>query len=163
MPLGAMIAREDLADAFFGPPGSGLEFSHGHTFSGHPVACAAGIAVIDEIVENGLDRKAQRLGEYLAGKLEALKELGVVREVRGKGLLRGVELVRDTATNEPFPELGKALKRTAYRNGLIMRIDPHWFALAPALIAEESDIDELIALVEKSLREALELAGKKRT
>ncbi len=66
-----------------------------------------------------------------------------------------MELVKDTKTNEPFPELGNALKKTALKNGLIMRIDPNWFAVAPALIAGEADIDEMFALIEKSLTEAL--------
>ena len=57
-----------------------------------------------------------------------------MREIRGKGVLRGVELT---------PELGTALKRTALENGIILRIDPSWFAVAPPLIAEESDIDEM--------------------
>ena len=160
IPLGAMIAREDLADAFDGSAEDGLEFAHGHTFAGNPLACAAGIAVIDEIVENQLDEKADRLGDYLAGKLENLKSYGVVREVRGKGVLRGVELVKDTDTMEPFNELGLALKKTSIENGLILRINPNWFAVSPALIADEQDIDEMCDLIEKSLEEALRLVGR---
>ncbi len=79
----------------------------------------------------------------------------MVREVRGKGILLGVELVRNTQTMEPFPELGQALKKTALRNGLILRIDPTWFAVAPPLVAEESDLDEMCCLIEKSLQDAL--------
>ena len=156
VPMGAMIAREDWADAFWGPAESGIQFAHGNTFAGNPLACAAGIAVIDEIVEKKLCEKAVRLGEHLAAKLEGLKRHDVVREVRGKGILRGVELVRDTTSLAPFPELGNALKKTALRNGLIMRVDPGWFAVAPPLVAEESDIDEMCGLIEKSLVEALE-------
>jgi adenosylmethionine-8-amino-7-oxononanoate aminotransferase len=155
MPLGAMIARADMADAFFGPEDAEIHFAHGHTFAGNPLASAVGIAVIDELVENQLDKKAQILGEYLAGKLERLKKFGVIREVRGRGALRGVELVKDTKSMEPFNELGLALKKTSLRNGLIMRINPNWFAVAPALIAEQSDIDEMVSLIEKSLKEAL--------
>lgn len=59
---------------------------------------------------------------------------------------------------EPYPELGNALKQTALQNGLIMRIDPTWFAVAPALIAEESDLDEMCDLIEKSLSQALGIA-----
>jgi len=157
IPLGAMIARADMAEAFEGPPDKGMEFVHGHTFAGNPLACAAGIAVIDEIIEKQLDKKARKLGAYLRNKLETLKDLGVVREVRGKGVFLGVELVKDTATNEPFPELGKALKITALGNGLIMRIDPTWFAVSPALIAEEPDIDEMVELIRKSLKDALNM------
>ena len=110
-------------------------------------------------MESRLDAKAQVLGDYLAGKLEGLKRHGVVREVRGKGLLRGVELVRDPHSLAPFPELGRALKQTALQNGLILRVDPTWFAVAPALIAEKDDIDELVELIERSLLAALEMVG----
>jgi adenosylmethionine-8-amino-7-oxononanoate aminotransferase len=159
IPLGAMIAREDMGEVFLGPAEQEVSFAHGHTFAGNPLACAVGLAVLDEIVENKLDEKARVMGDYLATKLEGLKQYGVVREVRGKGLLRGVELVRDTESLQPFPELGRSLKRTALNNGLIMRIDPTWFAVAPALIAEHSDIDELVDLVERSLLDALEQVG----
>jgi adenosylmethionine-8-amino-7-oxononanoate aminotransferase len=155
IPLGAMIAREDMGDAFFGAAEEGVHFAHGHTFAGNPLACAVGIAVIDEILEKRLDEKAVRLGDYLAAKLACLKKFGVVREVRGKGILRGVEFVKDTRTMQPFPELGAALKRTAVQNGIIMRVDPTWFAVCPPLIAEEADIDEMYELVEKSIADAL--------
>jgi adenosylmethionine-8-amino-7-oxononanoate aminotransferase len=56
----------------------------------------------------------------------------------------------------PYPELGTALKKTALKNGLILRVDPSWFAVAPALIAEESDLDEMCQLIEKSLVDALD-------
>lgn len=157
IPLGAMIAREDMADAFFGPPEAGVQFAHGHTFAGNPLACAVGMAVVDEMLERRLEEKAVRLGDYLASRLECLKKFGVVREVRGKGVLRGVELVKDTRTMEPFPALGKALKRTSIENGIILRADPTWFAVCPPLIAEESDLDEMCSLVEKSFADALAL------
>lgn len=155
MPLGAMMVREGMGAAFRGPAEDGLNFAHGHTYAGNPLACAVGMAVIDEIEEKNLCQNAQVLGEYLAAKLEELKKYGVVREVRGRGLIRGVELVRDAETLEPFPELGQALKKTALENGLVMRIDPNWFAVAPALVANKDDIDEMCALIEKSLKEAL--------
>jgi len=156
IPLGAMITKEDMGHAFYGEVEDEINFAHGHTFAGNPLACAVGIAVIDEIQQGKLDQKAQNLGDYLAGKLQKLTRYGVVREVRGKGLLLGVELVKDTETMAPYPERGQALKRTTLQNGLILRIDPSWFAVAPALIATESDIDELGDLIEKSLVDALE-------
>jgi adenosylmethionine-8-amino-7-oxononanoate aminotransferase len=156
IPLGAMMAREDMAEAFQGRPEENLHFAHGHTFAGNPLACAVGLAVIDEIVEKDLCGKAKRLGEYLRIKLADLKKYGVVREIRGRGVLLGVELVKDTNSMEPFPELGKELKRTALEHGLILRVDPTWFAVAPPLIAEEADIDEMCALIDASLRTAME-------
>lgn len=158
-PLGAMIAREDMGDAFWGPAEAEVNFAHGHTFASNPLACAVGVAVIDELVSQGLAEKARESGAYLAEKLKTLKEYGVVREVRGRGLLLGVEFVKDTNSNTPFPELGRALKQTAINNGLIMRIDPNWFAVAPALIAEKAELDELFDLINRSLLEALEKVG----
>ena len=162
MPIGAMIAREDMADAFWGKAEDDVQFAHGHTFAGNPMACAVGMAVLDEMVENGLAEKAREMGEYLAAKLEELKKYGVVREVRGKGILRGVELVKSTQTREPYPELGNALKQTALDNGLILRVDPTWFAVAPALTASRSEIDEMCSLIELSLRQALEAVSNRK-
>lgn len=159
IPMGAMIAREEMGDVFFGRVEDEVNFAHGHTFAANPLACAVGIAVLDEIQENHWDQNAQVMGDYLAGKLEGLKKHGVIREVRGKGLLRGVELCKDPETKTPFPELGHALKKTALNNGLIMRVDPNWFAVAPALIVQKDQIDELCELIERSLLDALEMVS----
>ena len=156
VPLGAMIAREDMADAFAGRSEENLYFAHGHTFAGNPLACAVGLAVISEIVEKDLCAKARILGAYLRDRLECLKKFGVVREVRGRGILLGVELVRDTKSMQSFPELGRELKKTALEHGLILRIDPSWFAVAPPLIAETRDLDEMCDLIERSLKTALD-------
>jgi len=159
LPIGAMIAREDMAEVFWGTAADDVQFAHGHTFAGNPLACAVGIAAIDEIVTSQLDVRARYMGEYLRGRLAGLAKYGVVREVRGQGILLGVELVKDTRTMEPFPELGMALKKTALKNGLILRIDPSWFALAPALIATDAQLDEMCDLIEQSLVQALEEVG----
>lgn len=158
IPLGAMMASERMGNAFFGPVEAEVNFAHGHTFAGNPLGAAVGIAVIDTLIEEKLPQKALATGDYLASKLEGLKRHGIVREVRGRGMLRGVEFMRGE-DHGPFPELGMALKKTALRNGLIMRIDPNWFAVAPALTAEQSDIDELVDLIERSVLDALELVG----
>lgn len=162
IPVGAMMAREDMADTFYGPIEDNVEFAHGHTYAGNPLSCAAGIAVINEILEKDLTKKAQKNGDYLVEKLKGLQKYGIIREIRGKGVLRGVELVEDTSTMKPFPsdkKLGTALKKTALANGLIMRIEHDWFAVAPPLIAGESDLDEMYELIDKSLKDAIELVG----
>ena len=155
IPLGAMIAREDMAEAFKGDPAAGLNFAHGHTYAGSPVGCAAGLAVINEIVEKDLAARAGKMGAYLAEKLEGLKKYGVVREIRGRGLIRGVEFVKNTNGLQPFPELGMALKKTALQNGLIIRVDPTWFAVVPALVISKDEVDEMCELIDRSLQEAL--------
>ncbi len=71
-------------------------------------------------------------------------------------MIRGVELVKDTAGMEPFPELGTALKKTALEKGLILRVDPTWFAVVPALVISREEVDEMCDLIERSLLAALE-------
>jgi adenosylmethionine-8-amino-7-oxononanoate aminotransferase len=156
IPLGAMIARADMAEAFQGTAEEGVHFAHGHTFAGNPLACAVGLAVIAEIIEKDLCAKAAYLGDYLRSKLNCLKKYGVVREIRGKGVLLGVEFVKDTKSMLPFPELGKHFKLASLENGLILRADPNWFAVAPPLIADEHDIDEMFSLIDTSLQTALD-------
>ena len=158
IPSGALMVREDLAECFYGRPEEEIQFFHGHTYAANPLAAAAGIAVIDELVEKRLPEKARSLGRHLRQRLEGLKDTGVVREVRGMGVLLGVELVEDAHTNAPFPpgrKLGDALKATALENGLILRVDPDWFAVCPPLIAEERDLDEMCALIRASLEAAI--------
>jgi len=163
IPIGSMMAREDYAGAFYGK--QGLEFGHGHTYANNALASAVGIAVINELQEQKLPQKARRIGAYLEKKLEEMKKkYGVIREIRGKAMLRGIELVQDIDTLKPFPKenkLGDALKKTAVKNGLILRTSSDWFSVAPPLIAEESDIEEMCSLIDKSLKDALNIVNNR--
>ena len=152
IPLGSMIARTEMAEAFQGPIGSQRNFSHGHTFAGNPLACAAGIAVLKEIEDQDLCAAAWRRGAHLAGRLRELEKTGLVTGLRGRGMLLGMDFT--------IPGLGRALKKTALRNGLILRIDRDWFAIAPPLIATEADLDEMCALLARSLADAAQLAAE---
>ncbi len=145
-PLSAMIASDRLAKAFWGEPEEGIEFSHGHTFGGNPLSCAAGIAAITELVECKVPARARETGEYLAQRLEGLRKFGIVGEVRGKGMLRGVEITRP---------LGRQIGKRALELGLIVRSDPDWFALAPALIIGREDLDRMLEILEQAIAEVV--------
>jgi adenosylmethionine-8-amino-7-oxononanoate aminotransferase len=122
------------------------------------VAAAAGLASVREIVERKLPENARAMGAYLVQKLEALRPLGIVGDIRGKGLMLGVELVADPATKRPFPpetQLGLRIGKRALANGLLLRFDPHWFAFGPPLIVTEADIDQMVDILELSMREVL--------
>ena len=154
IPMGAMIVRQSIADAFLGRPERNLQFAHGNTFAGNPLASAVGLAVLDTIEREGLCERAQKLGDSLFERLTSLKRYGVIREVRGRGVLRGVEFMKEGKPDEPFPELGTVLKRAAIENGVILRVDPNWFAVSPALTCSEPDLDEMFDLIEKSFDQA---------
>lgn len=164
LPLGCMMASDAMAKAFEGPASEEKFFMHGHTYANFPLGSALATEVINTIEEDHLIDHARVIGAKLRNGLEGLKKYGCIREVRGKGMLIGVELVEDPVTNKPFPKdnkLGIALKTTTLQNGLVMRIDPDWFAIAPPLITTEEQADELLELIEKSLKDALEMVSKK--
>src|SRR5580700_9212206 len=103
-PISAMICRRPIAEAFWGPIAENPGFVEGHTFEGNPISCAAGLAVLREILEQDLCGNARKQGEHLrAGFVQLARKYGVIGDVRGKGLLQGIEFVRDPATRTPFP------------------------------------------------------------
>jgi adenosylmethionine-8-amino-7-oxononanoate aminotransferase len=158
-PLSAMICRKPIADAFWGPAETNPGFVEGHTFEGNPISCAAGIAVLREILENDLCTNARRMGDRLrAGFQEMADKYGIVGDIRGKGLLQGIELVKDVKTKERFPAtpgIGVRIGRQALKNGLLCRFDPHWLAFGPALNVTEGQLGEMLAVLDRSTSEVL--------
>ena len=138
-------------------------FAHGHTYVGHPTACAAGVAVARVIEEQDLLSNVNTIGDYLrAGLCDAFSEHPYVGDIRGRGLFIGIELVTDRATKEPpKAELGLPLKlrNTAMENGLICypaggtadRRDGVHIMLAPPFIYTEAHADELVEKITKTL------------
>lgn len=158
-PISAMICTRQIADTFWGPISENPGFVEGHTFEGNPISCAAGIAVLREILENDLCGNARRQGERLRKGFERLaRKHGVIGDIRGKGLLQGIEFVRDVKTKEQFPtSMGFGLKvgRRALANGLLTRFDPHWLAFGPALVVTSEQLDEMLDVLDRSIGEVL--------
>jgi adenosylmethionine-8-amino-7-oxononanoate aminotransferase len=158
-PLSAMICRAPIADAFWGPVAENPGFVEGHTFEGNPISCAAGIAVLREILERDLCRNARaRGGELRAGFERLAAKYGVIGDVRGKGLLQGIEFVSDVKTKAQFPtQVGFGLRvgRRALANGLLCRFDPHWLAFGPPLVTTSEQLGEMLAVLDRSLGEVL--------
>jgi adenosylmethionine-8-amino-7-oxononanoate aminotransferase len=156
-PVSALICRQPIADAFWGPIEENPGFVEGHTFEGNPISCAAGIAVLREILERDLCANVRKQGERLRAGFQRLADkYGVIGDIRGKGLLQGIEFVRNTKTKERFPGgIGVKIGRRALENGLLCRFDPHWLAFGPALISTGEQIDEMVALLDRSMGEVL--------
>jgi len=151
-PIGAMLCTADIYDTIAG--GSGF-FQHGHTCLGHPVAAAGGLAVLSALIERDLVARVREQGARLWARLdERLGPHPHVGDIRGRGLLLGIELVRDRETKAPFdPARGVAgnIKRAAFAAGLICypmagtidgRSGDH-VLLAPPFIITDAQIDEL--------------------
>jgi adenosylmethionine-8-amino-7-oxononanoate aminotransferase len=156
-PLSALICRRPIADTFWGPIAENPGFVEGHTFEGNPISCAAGLAVLQEIVDHDLCANARLQGARLRAGLEGLADrYPVIGDVRGKGLFQGIEFVRNRSSREPFPAklaFGVRVGRRALENGLLCRFDPHWLALGPPLISTAEQIDEILAILDRSLQE----------
>jgi adenosylmethionine-8-amino-7-oxononanoate aminotransferase len=157
-PLSAMICRRGIADAFWGPIEENPGFVEGHTFEGNPISCAAGIAVLEEILERDLLANARAQGDRLRLGFEGLaRKHGVIGDIRGKGLFQAIEFVRDPATKERLPDnFGVKVGRRALELGLLCRFDPHWIAFGPPLVSTAEQIDEMVALLDRSLGEVLD-------
>jgi len=151
VPLGAVLARGDLVDAVLaeGP------FAHGFTYAGNPLACAAGLAVIEEIERQGMMANSLTIGALLKARLTALMDrFAVIGDVRGMGLLMAFELVADRVTKEPLPPALAAYDRLteqAYARGLIVypRRSRGGYAgdhilIAPPMITTPAQVDEIM-------------------
>jgi len=156
-PLSAILCRRPIADAFWGPVDRNPGLVEGHTFEGHPPACAAALAVLDEIEERKLLENARAQGQRLRAGLEDLaRRVGVIGDVRGKGLFHGVEFVRDRETRAPFADnaaFGVQVGRRALAKGVLFRFDPHWVAFGPPLIVTAAEIDRILEVLEECIRE----------
>lgn len=146
-PMGACIAREEIMDW---PPGA-----HENTLGGNPVICSASIAVIDVIKEERLLENAEKQGEYLMKRLREFQEdHEIIGDVRGKGLMIGVELVRDRRTKEPARKERDIIVDEAFRRGLmLLGASKSSLRLAPPLIIGREEIDIAVEIMEEVIRE----------
>jgi len=165
-PMGAITFRDKVEQAFWGG-GSDRAFSHGHTFGGNPLSSTATLASIEEIRERDLVTNAREMGGYLRAELEKLKNsdtLGnIIGDIRGKGLMIGVEFIKNHETKESFDiPFGKEVEKILIQKGLILRCDPNWIAFAPPLIVTKEELDQMIRIFVEGVEETLEKvkAGK---
>ncbi|MGH9798198.1 MAG: aspartate aminotransferase family protein, partial [Candidatus Polarisedimenticolia bacterium] len=159
-PLGAVIARGFVADAI--ARGRGF-FEHGFTYSANPLSAAVGIAVLDYLERHKLIRRAARMGKVLGSKLGTLRRHPIVGDVRGMGMMWGVEIVKDRRTREPFPPSRKTARRlyeACLEEGLLIYPgsgtregqDGDHFIVSPPFSISAAEIDDLIARLERGLR-----------
>ncbi|MEQ8877065.1 MAG: aspartate aminotransferase family protein [Phycisphaerales bacterium] len=166
MPLGAVIAQEEIVEAVLGHGG----FIHGFTYAGNPLACAAGLAVIEEIERQDMMENALDVGTQLGHRLRALmNRYPNIGDVRGMGMLQAFELVSDRSTMAPLPKELNAhdrLVEVAYDEGLIIYsrrtrggYSGDHFIVAPPMITTVGQVDELIEKLTRALDRFCDEAG----
>ena len=149
VPMGAVLATKDIHDAFMHGPDHLIELFHGYTYSGNPLASAAGLATLETYREEGLFDRAAVMAPYFQEALHSLKGTRHVIDVRNLGLIGGIELepIAGEPTRRAFSVFLKAFER-----GIMIRTTGDIIALSPPLIIEKAHIDELV----DTLRDILE-------
>ena len=150
IPMGAVLVSAAIHDAFMTGPEHLIEFFHGYTYSGNPIASAAGIATLETYKEEGLLTRGAELGPYWQDALHSLKGEPHVIDVRNIGLVGAIELepIAGAPTKRAFSAFVKA-----YESGYLIRTTGDIIALSPPLIVEKHHIDELVDGIRKVLRE----------
>jgi beta-alanine--pyruvate transaminase len=150
VPMGAVIARKGIYDAFMQGPENAIELFHGYTYSGHPVACAAGLATLDTYREEGLFERARELAPYWEDAVHSLKGTRHVIDLRNLGLVAGIEL--EPMAGQPTRRAYEVFLR-CYEKGVMIRTTADIIALSPPLIVEKAHIDRIFGTVGEVLRE----------
>ncbi len=141
IPMGAVLVRPEIHDAFMNGPEHLIEFFHGYTYSGNPIASAAGIATLETYAEEGLLTRGRELGPYWEDALHSLKDHPHVIDIRNMGLIGALEL--EPIAGEPTKRAFSAFVE-GFEKGILIRTTGDIIALSPPLIIEKSDIDTLI-------------------
>jgi len=150
-PIGAVALADNVSDVLYE---SGQDFTHGFTYSGHPVACAVALENIRLLEEGGLVDRAAELAPYFKEKLESLAAHPIVGEVRAVGLLGAIELSPDKATRAQFDELGRVgsiCRDHCMSLDLVSRACRDTMVLSPPFVITKEEIDELVSRLEHAL------------
>jgi len=147
-PLGAFITTDELTK---------LSITHGSTFGGNPVSCEAALATINVLLKEKLPERASELGAKAVKRLLEIKENHCsIGDVRGKGLLIAMEIVKDKETKEPDPETAEKIREIAMKKGVLLtgQFGKHTIRLLPPLVITEEQLENGLNLVEEAIREA---------
>src|ERR1700741_130938 len=150
LPLGGVIVRDAIYQAFTSGPTPGVEFFHGYTYSGHPLACAAGIATLEVYEEEKLFEKPRTLGKYFEDAIHSLKGLPHVVDCRNLGLIGAVELA--PRPGAPYGARPHEVFEKCWDKGVFVRPVGDALAFCPPLIAEKKHLDQMLGTVAEVLR-----------
>jgi len=147
-PMGAVAISERIHDTIMGAAQEGaIEFFHGYTYSGHPAACAAGLATLDIYRKEGLFERGRALSPYFLDGLFSLRDAPHVVDIRGYGMFGAIDLAADGAPGRR----GHAFQKKLFDNGLHLKATGDSALVAPPLIAEKQHIDSIVDILRKTL------------
>lgn len=158
-PLSATILSDAFYDVISVPQADGALLTHGFTYSGHPVCCAAGLKNIEIIEREDICGHVREVGPYFKSQLDSLRELDIVGDVRGSHFMLCVENVANKKTKELLPEdahVGDRIANAAQKRGVLVRPIAHLNVLSPPLILTREQIDTLVSVLRESIVEVMD-------
>lgn len=151
VPMGAVIVKQSIHDAFMdAAPTDTIEFFHGYTYSGHPVAAAAAIATLEVYKEEQLFERAAEMSPYFEDAAHSLKGLPFVKDIRNLGLVCGIEL--EGIAGKPGARAYDSFNRAFWDKGLLIRTTADVIALSPPLIINKAQVDEMFGSIADLLK-----------
>ncbi|MDH3991634.1 MAG: aminotransferase class III-fold pyridoxal phosphate-dependent enzyme, partial [Gammaproteobacteria bacterium] len=152
IPLGGVMVSDKITDVLLS---GGGEFAHGLTYSGHPVACAAGLATLQVLHDSNLiTTSSAEIAPHFQSRLRELEDHRIVGEVRGRGMFAAIELVRDKSSRErlaPESEGAVFCRNSANAAGLMVRQTGNAMIMAPPLVSTIDEIDSLVDMLGEAL------------
>jgi beta-alanine--pyruvate transaminase len=152
VPMGAVLCKSEIHDAFMSGPDHLIEFFHGYTYSAHPLACAAGLGTLETYADEGLLTPPQALQDYFAQGVHSLKSHPNVIDTRNLGLVGAIELA--PLPGEPTKRAFSVFLDCFERQGVLIRTTGDIIALSPPLIVQRADIDRFIDAIGTAIRRA---------
>ena len=152
VPMGAVIVRQSIHDAFMAAaPENGIEFYHGYTYSGHPLACAAANATLQVYRDEQLFERAAQMAPVFEAAAHGLRGLPHVKDVRNLGLVCGIEL--ESIPGKPTARAYDVFERCFWQKNILLRTTGDILALSPPLVISKEQIEELFAKIGEALKE----------
>ena len=161
VPMGAFLLSDRLIQEIKQHGGDAAVFSNGFTYSGHPVAAAAGIKNLEIMLREDLFAQARETGPYLQQQLQTLRDIPIVRDVRGEGLMACVECELVQGEDDLFAdyEIGKLIDRHCQARGLIVRPLINMCVMSPPLTITRAQIDQVVAILREGINDAMQEMG----
>jgi beta-alanine--pyruvate transaminase len=148
-PMGAVAISERIHDTIMAAaPEGGIEFFHGYTYSGHPAACAAGLATLDLYRDEGLFERGRELSPYFLEGLFSLRDAATVVDIRGYGLMGAIDVASDGVPGRR----GHAFQKKLFDHGLHLKATGDTAIIAPPLVAERAHVDEIVGILRRTLK-----------
>jgi putrescine aminotransferase len=159
LPLSATILSEKIYDVISVPQAEGAMFTHGFTYSGHPVVCAAGVKNIEIMERENICGHVREWGPYFESQLQGLRDYPIVGDVRGSHFMMCIENVADKKTKALLPDevgIGGRIARHCQERGLIVRPIAHLNVMSPPLILDREQIDTMVGILHESIQATMD-------